>query len=592
MIPIGEFAFWMLTHGRTSMPQLVAKRHSVWLEVLMRSIKFSSLLTCSIIALSAFGCSAGVGQGQSTSGGGGDGTGGGVGGVGGQAGQGGSGGGGTMCTPATETCDGMDNDCDMEVDEGCACIDGQTQNCYPGPMANKGVGACVEGTQTCDLSGQWGQCKGAVLPSPEACNTIDDDCNGQVDDMGMLSCGIGGCNMMVLACENGKINSCMPGMPTLEVCDGIDNDCDQQVDETYPDKDAPCDTGLMGACGTGKSDCQMGKLACVQSVFPTFEQCNAKDDDCNGMVDDNIPGTGTQCGTGLQGVCSTGTYLCKNNVTDCFPDVPASSETCNGLDDDCDGMVDDGDPQSGATCTTGMPGVCSPGVIHCNGGSLKCIANATASTESCNGVDDDCNGQIDEGNPGGNASCGCGGMTECQNGALACVGGPTTYFIEDFSDNMAGWTMDSEWQIAPAVAGCTDPGTDTTNTSDNGVAGVNIGSCYTTPLHSYYYLTSPAFNTANASTVILQFKRWLRSDYTPYMNNTIEVFNGSAWAIVWQSLSTGTYDTSWQNMTYDVSIHKSATMRVRFGFNVGSSGLISYGGWNIDDVLVASAACP
>lgn len=557
----------------------------------MRSMTVSSLVACSLIGFSLFGCSAGPAA-QSSSGGGGDGAGGSTN-TGGQ-GQGGQGGsaGGMTCTPSNETCDGMDNDCDGDVDEGCACTNGQTQKCYTGSMETKGVGACVEGNQTCDLAGQWGPCVGAVLPSPEGCNNVDDDCNGQVDDMGMLSCGIGGCNMMVLACENGKINSCMPGNPTLEVCDGIDNDCDQQVDETFPEKDGACATGLMGICATGKSDCQMGALVCLQSIVPKTEQCNGKDDDCNGAVDDEIPGTGTSCGTGLQGVCSTGTYLCKNNTTDCFPDTTASAEKCNGLDDDCDGMVDDGDPQSGATCTTGMPGICSSGVMHCTAGALACIPDAMAGTESCNGIDDNCDGAIDENNPGGNAACGCGGMTQCQNGALACIGGPTTYFIDDFSDNAAGWTMDTEWQIGSATAGCTDPGTDTTNTSDNGVAGVNIGSCYSTGLHGYYYLTSPVINTANASVVMLQFKRWLRSDYTPYVNNTVEVFNGTTWTIVWQSGSTGYYETSWQNIAYDISIHKSANMRIRFGQNVGSSGVISYGGWNIDDVLLASAACP
>jgi Putative metal-binding motif len=559
----------------------------------MRSMNGSSFLVLSFIALSSFGCSAGAVSNQSTGSGG---NGGGAsGGGGGQAGQGGEGGsGGMACTPTNEVCDGMDNDCDSQVDEDCGCIDGQTQDCYSGSMETKGIGACVVGQQKCDLTGNWGPCMGEVLPSPEGCNNVDDDCNGQVDDMGLLSCGIGGCNVMVLTCENGKINSCTPGTPSIEICDGIDNDCDQLVDETYPDKGMNCDTGKLGACGVGQTDCKMGMPICIQSVTPKIEQCNGLDDDCNGTVDDEIPGTGMQCGTGLPGVCNAGTYSCKDNVTDCFPNVAASAEICNGLDDDCDGLVDDGDPGSGATCMTGQSGICGPGIIHCNAGMLKCVPDAVAATETCNGVDDDCDGQIDEGNPGGNAACGCGGTTSCQNGALACIGGPTTYFLDDFSDNAAGWTMDSEWQIGPAVSGCSDPGTDyTPNTNDNGVAGAVLGGCYSTAgLHGYYYLTSPVINTVNATTLFLQYRRWLNSDYTPYANNTVEVFNGTTWTLIWQSGSTGYSDTSWQTATSDISIHKSANMRIRFGHNIGSSFAFSEGGWNIDDVFVGSASCP
>jgi len=326
--------------------------------------------------------------------------------------------------------------------------------------------------------------------------------------------------------------------------------------------------------------------------MPLKEVCNGLDDDCTGIADDNIDGTGSTCGTGLPGVCSQGTYSCKFGVIDCHPDVPSSPEMCNGLDDDCDGTTDEGDPEGGGVCMTGMPGICATGVDHCNSGAIVCVPDSLGNAEICNGVDDNCDGTVDENNPGGNVACGCGGTTQCQGGTLNCIGGPTTYFIEDFADNAAGWTLDTEWQIGSAIAGCQDPGTDTTNTNDNYVAGVVLGGCYSTGIHGYYYLTSPVIDTAAAPSVFLQFQRWLRSDYTPYVNNTIEVFNGSSWVVVWQSGSSGTYQTAWQGYSYDITAHKNANMRIRFGQNVGSGGVISYGGWNIDDVLVANSACP
>jgi hypothetical protein len=332
---------------------------------------------------------------------------------------------------------------------------------------------------------------------------------------------------------------------------------------------------------------------CIQTITAIAEKCNGIDDDCNGTTDDNIPGTGMQCGTGLPGVCNQGTYSCQLNALDCYPDIPASPEKCNGLDDNCDGTSDEGDPEGGATCMTGIPGACAVGVMHCGMGKLNCVPNASAAPETCNGIDDNCDGTVDENNPGGGVPCGCGGTYQCQTGALTCVGGPATYFAEDFSDNLAGWTLDTEWQIGSAVAGCSDPSTDTTNTNDNGIAGVVLGGCMSIALHSnYYYLTSPIIDTANATTVFLQYQRWLNSDYTPYVNNTLEVYNGSAWAQVWQSGASSSSAAAWQKFTYDISSYKSATMRIRFGVNVGSDFAFSRGSWNIDDVLVASAGCP
>jgi hypothetical protein len=166
-----------------------------------------------------------------------------------------------------------------------------------------------------------------------------------------------------------------------------------------------------------------------------------------------------------------------------------------------------------------------------------------------------------------------------------------TLFSEDFSDNSAGWTLGTEWAIGPAVSGCSDPSADSSTTSDNGVAGVVLGGCMSTSIHSYYYLTSPTINTASASTVTLKFNRWLNSDYTSYVNNVIEVFNGSTWTQVWQSgPSPGVADSSWKPMTYDLTAYKSSAMKIRFGHNVGSSGAIAKGSWNIDDVEVTSGS--
>ena len=89
--------------------------------------------------------------------------------------------------------------CDVGNYQGCACDDnGATESCFEGPADALGTGECMGGTRTCSR-GEWSACVGQVIPQPEICNEVDDDCDG-TDDNGVLS-----------ACGN-----CLPG------CDDID----------------------------------------------------------------------------------------------------------------------------------------------------------------------------------------------------------------------------------------------------------------------------------------------------------------------------------------------------------------------------------
>ena len=73
-----------------------------------------------------------------------------------------------------ETCNGIDDDCDGTIDEGCACIENQTRAC--GTTTQQGI--CKFGTQTC-IAGAWSDCIGTVYPATEVCgNGIDEDCDG------------------------------------------------------------------------------------------------------------------------------------------------------------------------------------------------------------------------------------------------------------------------------------------------------------------------------------------------------------------------------------------------------------------------------
>jgi Notch-like protein len=310
-------------------------------------------------------------------------------------------------TPAVEVCDGVDNDCNGQVDDAIA---------GTGGACSAGVGECnARGVLVCDPRAGRIVCNAvAGQPRAELCDTRDNDCDGTVDDGFAIgsacSAGVGACvRNGVQACnaQGGLSCGAVAGNPAAETCNNIDDDCDGAIDDGL-NLGAVCTVGVGACARQGRNVCGgNGAVVCsVAAGVPAPEVCDGVDNNCNGTTDENNPGGGGACNTGLQGVCSQGVLACVNAGLRCQQSVQSSAEVCDGRDNNCNGTTDESAANGGAltqACYDGAGGFAEPRHLSgrdadVSGGRLRCVcrAGAARAADLCDGLDNNCNGTTDE----------------------------------------------------------------------------------------------------------------------------------------------------------------------------------------------------
>jgi hypothetical protein len=305
------------------------------------------------------------------------------------------------------------------------CTAGQVETCGP----ESDVGVCEFGTRSC-IEGQWSACEGAVHPSAETCDQLDNDCNGAVDDdpsdvvefyLDQDGDGFGTAESAIQACSAPEGYVALKG-DCLDTSDRY-HPLAEETDCTDPE-DYNCDgsVGYADADDDGFAACEECNDSSAEIRPGADEYCDLVDNNCDGTIDEDsavdaqtfyLDGDSDGYGdpTVTAKACNAPTSYVTDS-TDCNDATsnqsPGATEVCDEVDNNCDGQVDvdaadaltfyrDSDSDGfgdAATKSCSAPDGYVAADGDCNDDNARINPNAA---EVCDSIDNDCDGTADQG---------------------------------------------------------------------------------------------------------------------------------------------------------------------------------------------------
>jgi hypothetical protein len=401
------------------------------------------------------------------------------------------------CHPGT--CgDGIDQDCSAggkpEGDE--KCIADQDCDTYPAAaMQNDGCKAPSGQPPGNDCD----DCDPAINPAAtDVCNGKDDNCNGKVDET-CVSCDLDGdgfertdpmvgcpdamnankpldCNDNDAGVFPGSTGASFPLSPKLKCIGGVLAQCSGREGgtvcgalratcrNTNPDsspQDADCDGSAAKGCPSKNCDADGDGFIDAAKAQACDPMGISAPYDCDDLDATTFPGAPPQCGESKPHNCvsivnCTGDGDGDGFPTDCDCDDtdknvhPFARETCNGIDDDCDGLIDELNPDASGnpmvtnlkitSCSDSGIGECGAPTGRCvcsalsnaflffdqatrracpgetanvdqmTGSAARCYGAIQPTADICNGKDESCDGGLHD------------GWADCQNDCCGMAG--------------------------------------------------------------------------------------------------------------------------------------------------------------------------